>query len=70
MRGLIASVLVALVSFSVLAGDGAAGRRPSIVLVPVGAVGKPSLRALAAHFRQKLRVNVQVSACGDPGRRL
>jgi predicted Zn-dependent protease len=62
MRGLIASVLVALVSFSVLAGDGTAGRRPSIVLVPVGAVGKPSLRALAAHFRQKLRVNVQVSA--------
>ena len=58
MRGLIASVLVALVSFYVLAGGGAAGRRPSIVLVPVGVVGKPSLRALAADFRQKLRVNV------------
>ena len=61
MRRVTATVLVAILASLGLSAGGTSART-SVVLVPIGSFGGPSLNALAAHFRHKLRVDVRVLA--------
>jgi predicted Zn-dependent protease len=61
MRWVAATVLVAIVASLGLVRSGTSART-SVVLVPIGSFGEPSLSALAAHFRHKLHIDVRVLA--------
>jgi len=61
MRRITATVLVAVLASLGLSAGGTSAR-VSVVLVPIGSFGGPSLNALAAHFRHRLRVDVRVLA--------